>query len=78
MDKMEGFFAAAYPAVVVERWAGADGWPCFKVLLARDRQSEPLWDGIEHPTSDAAFSAAEILAAQTGDCPVLDMSKQGG
>lgn len=78
MVGIEGFYSAAYPAVVVERWAGADGWPCFKVLLVRDRQSGPSWDGIEHRTAEAAFSSAEILAAQTGDCPVLDMIKAGG
>lgn len=78
MDKMADLFSSAYPAVVVERWTGADGWPCYKVLFVRDRHSDPDWDGVEHPSAEAAFEAAEIMAARTGDCPVLDMIDTGG
>ncbi|WP_146049647.1 hypothetical protein [Novosphingobium sp. HII-3] len=78
MDKIEGLLAGVYPAVVVEQWTGADGWPCFKALLIADRHSDPVWDGVEHGTAEAAFDAAEILAERTGDCPVIDMIKAGG
>jgi hypothetical protein len=68
---------AAYPAVLIERWAAIDGWfETYRVLLAALPDIEPIWDEIEHLSFAAAMDAAEELAARTvPPLAIFDMTK---
>ncbi|CDO38306.1 hypothetical protein [Novosphingobium sp. KN65.2] len=63
MSFLEELMAAVFPAVLIELWSGADGWPCYKINLCVGPDDEPFGDGVEYPTFRAAWDAAEEFGA---------------
>ncbi|MBH0114217.1 hypothetical protein I5E68_14830 [Novosphingobium sp. YJ-S2-02] len=78
MSITETLMANAYPAVLIELWAGTDGWPCYKLNLCLGPDAEPFGDGIEYPTFCLAKDAAEDFGAfiLPGRFDVVDMTME--
>ena len=68
----------SYPAVFIERWAGNDGWPCYKIFLVMAPGDELIGDGVEYETPALAREAAEKFGAGmlSGGFQIVDMTKE--
>jgi hypothetical protein len=73
MTLTDDLLRQSYPAVIVERWAGTDGWPCFRVFLAVPGHTIPIAG--EYATLAAARAeAVEVAATQPAPCRIIDMT----
>jgi hypothetical protein len=75
MSIIDDLFRSSYPAVIIERWTGNSGWPCFKVFLIEDKTAKPAGDDTEYEQFTDAYKVAQAMAAQHGGCSIIDMSK---
>lgn len=70
---LSALFPRSRATVVIEGWAGADGWPCLRVY-ALGEGFDQFDDYSEHQSLAAAISAAETLSSRIG-APVFDLSE---
>ncbi len=78
MTFTETLMADAYPAYLIELWAGRDGWPCYKTALCT-KATEPAYrDHVEYETyrlaHDAAVSHGKLIYPD--GCAIIDMTKE--
>lgn len=70
--KLSELFPRAKTYVIIEPWAGPDGWPCLRVYALGDGYDQ-FDEYSEHKSKTAALYAAQNLSRKIG-APVFDLS----
>ena len=64
MTLAASLIAAAFPALLIERWTAKDGWPVFRVFVALPDHRIPLGQNFEHFAARYAERVADTRILQ--------------